>query len=134
MTPVLPLVRYRRHIFKILRLDLATVVTLVSWMLWEHRNGIVFDKKAPNQTRATFQPFVSGSFVLIWSRTGGSNSYYTTFQVKYVALRRFLAPRFTAVMQPARESCRALSIFPLFLFLLLERFELATVCSPSLRT
>lgn len=33
------------------RKDLATIVTLFSWTLWKHRNGIVFDKKVPNHAR-----------------------------------------------------------------------------------
>lgn len=30
------------------RKELATAVNLICWMIWKHRDGIVFDNKSPN--------------------------------------------------------------------------------------
>ncbi|PNT76187.1 hypothetical protein BRADI_1g45514v3 [Brachypodium distachyon] len=47
--------------------DLATAIVLVWWMLWKHRNAIVFDGASPDVARVLRSIVVDGS---LW-RSGG---------------------------------------------------------------
>lgn len=57
--------------------DLATVITLVCWMLWKHRNGVVFDKKSPSLARVKAEMAEES---LNWSQAklfSGNNAFFS---------------------------------------------------------